>query len=40
MAGMHVLVLPAVGTPQHAAHEAELIVDWLSGLGVQASVVR
>ncbi|MFF0105510.1 hypothetical protein [Streptomyces hirsutus] len=37
---MHVLVLPGGGYAEHAPHEAEPIVDWLSGIGVQASVFR
>ncbi|MEW2084838.1 alpha/beta hydrolase [Streptomyces sp. NPDC005283] len=37
---MHVIVLPGGGYAEHAPHEAEPIVDWLSGLGVQASVFR
>lgn len=40
MARMHVIVLPGGGYAEHAPHEAEPIVDWLSGLGVQASVFR
>ncbi|MFG2865928.1 alpha/beta hydrolase [Streptomyces sioyaensis] len=34
------IVLPGGGYAEHAPHEAEPIVDWLSGLGVQASVFR
>ncbi|MFF7234050.1 prolyl oligopeptidase family serine peptidase [Streptomyces sioyaensis] len=37
---MHVIVLPGGGYAEHAPHEAAPIVDWLSGLGVQASVFR
>jgi acetyl esterase/lipase len=37
---MHVIVLPGGGYAEHAAHEAEPIVSWLAGLGVQASVFR
>ncbi|MFE7774951.1 alpha/beta hydrolase [Streptomyces sp. NPDC057445] len=40
MAGTHVIVLPGGGYAEHAPHEAEPIVDWLSGLGVRASVFR
>jgi acetyl esterase/lipase len=36
----HVIVLPGGGYAQHAPHEAEPIVRWLSGLGVRASVFR
>jgi acetyl esterase/lipase len=36
----HVIVLPGGGYSQHVAHEAEPIVGWLQGLGVQASVFR
>ena len=34
------IVLPGGGYAEHAPHEAEPIVDWLSGLGVSASVFR
>ena len=34
------IVLPGGGYVAHAAHEAEPIVGWLSGLGLQASVFR
>ncbi|WP_405412564.1 alpha/beta hydrolase [Streptomyces decoyicus] len=34
------IVLPGGGYAEHAPHEAEPIVDWLSGLGVEASVFR
>ncbi|MFD9222893.1 alpha/beta hydrolase [Streptomyces sp. NPDC060064] len=40
MARIHVIVLPGGGYAEHVPHEAEPIVDWLSGLGVQASVFR
>jgi acetyl esterase/lipase len=40
VARTHVIVLPGGGYAEHAPHEAEPIVDWLSGLGVQASVFR
>src|SRR5271154_92201 len=36
----HMIVLPGGGYAEHAAHEAEPIVAWLSGLGVRASVFR
>jgi acetyl esterase/lipase len=36
----HVIVLPGGGYAEHAAHEAEPIVDWLEGLGARASVFR
>ncbi|MEN1882668.1 alpha/beta hydrolase [Streptomyces mirabilis] len=36
----HVIVLPGGGYEVHAAHEAEPIVDWLIGLGLEASVFR
>jgi acetyl esterase/lipase len=36
----HMIVLPGGGYAEHAAHEAEPIVDWLSGLGARASVFR
>ena len=39
-AGTHMIVLPGGGYAQHAAHEAEPIVNWLNGLGVRASVFR
>jgi acetyl esterase/lipase len=38
--GTHIVVLPGGGYAEHAAHEAEPIVAWLNGLGVQASVFR
>jgi acetyl esterase/lipase len=34
------IVLPGGGYAEHAAHEAEPIADWLTGLGVSASVFR
>jgi acetyl esterase/lipase len=34
------VVLPGGGYAEHVAHEAEPVVDWLSGLGVRASVFR
>jgi acetyl esterase/lipase len=37
-AGSHVIVLPGGGYAQHVAHEGEPIVDWLNGLGLEASV--
>ncbi|MFJ5227911.1 alpha/beta hydrolase [Streptomyces sp. NPDC088400] len=40
MAETHVIVLPGGGYAEHAPHEAEPIVDWLSGIGVRASVFR
>ena len=36
----HVVVLPGGGYAQHVAHEGQPIVDWLNGLGLQASVFR
>jgi acetyl esterase/lipase len=36
----HLIVLPGGGYSEHAAHEAEPILDWLNGLGVPASVFR
>src|SRR3954454_11046704 len=36
----HLIVLPGGGYSDHAPNEAEPIVDWLTGLGVQASVLR
>jgi acetyl esterase/lipase len=38
--GTHVIVLPGGGYSQHVAHEAEPIVGWLEGLGLDASVFR
>jgi acetyl esterase/lipase len=40
MTGTHLIVLPGGGYAQHVAHEAEPIVGWLDGLGVEASVFR
>jgi acetyl esterase/lipase len=40
MTRTHMIVLPGGGYAAHAEHEAEPIVDWLSGLGIQASVFR
>lgn len=34
------IVLPGGGYAQHAAHEAEPVVDWLGDIGVRASVFR
>jgi acetyl esterase/lipase len=34
------IVLPGGGYAAHVAHEAEPVTDWLSGLGVHASVFR
>jgi acetyl esterase/lipase len=36
----HVIVLPGGGYAEHVPHEAEPVVDWLSGLGLRASVFR
>ena len=36
----HVLVLPGGGYSTHEPHEAEPIVAWLAGLGVDATVLR
>jgi acetyl esterase/lipase len=36
----HMVVLPGGGYSAHAAHEAEPVADWLTGLGYQASVCR
>jgi len=36
----HMIVLPGGGYAQHAAHEAEPIVEWLETLAVSASVFR
>lgn len=35
-----VLVLPGGGYRMHAAHEAEPVADWLTGLGLNAAVLR
>ena len=40
MPNTHMIVLPGGGYATHAEHEAEPIVEWLSGLGLQASVFR
>jgi acetyl esterase/lipase len=40
MTGTHMIVLPGGGYAEHAAHEAEPVVDWLGGTGVRASVFR
>jgi len=40
MTRTHMIVLSGGGYAAHAQHEAEPIVDWLSGLGIQASVFR
>ncbi|MCO6003462.1 prolyl oligopeptidase family serine peptidase [Actinoallomurus purpureus] len=40
MTRTHMIVLPGGGYAAHAQHEAEPIADWLSGLGIQASVFR
>jgi len=36
----HLIVLPGGGYAQHVPNEAEPIVDWLTGIGVRASVFR
>ncbi|MER5932435.1 prolyl oligopeptidase family serine peptidase [Streptomyces sp. NPDC002054] len=36
----HLIVLPGGGYASHASHEAEPIVEWLSTLGLSASVFR
>jgi acetyl esterase/lipase len=36
----HLIVLPGGGYAQHAAHEGDPIVAWLSGIGLSASVFR
>jgi len=36
----HLVVLPGGGYAEHAAHEGDPIVGWLSGLGFRASVFR
>ena len=36
----HLIVLPGGGYSEHVSHEAEPVVDWLTGFGVQASVFR
>jgi acetyl esterase/lipase len=40
VASTHIIVLPGGGYAEHAPHEAEPVADWLSGIGVQASVFR
>lgn len=40
MTGTHMIVLPGGGYAEHAAHEAEPVVDWLGDIGVRASVFR
>ncbi|MFD9509581.1 alpha/beta hydrolase [Streptomyces mirabilis] len=40
MAATHVIVLPGGGYATHVPNEAEPIVDWLNGLGVESSVFR
>ncbi|MCT9108301.1 prolyl oligopeptidase family serine peptidase [Streptomyces mirabilis] len=40
MTGTHMIVLPGGGYAEHAAHEAEPVVDWLGDIGVLASVFR
>ncbi|MFD3581926.1 prolyl oligopeptidase family serine peptidase [Streptomyces sp. NPDC058683] len=40
MTRTHMVVLPGGGYAEHAAHEAEPVVAWLGGIGVQASVFR
>ncbi|MFD5764076.1 alpha/beta hydrolase [Streptomyces sp. NPDC127044] len=40
MTGTHMIVLPGGGYAEHASHEAEPVVDWLSDIGVRASVFR
>lgn len=40
MAGTHMIVVPGGGYATHAQNEAEPIVDWLRGVGIQASVFR
>ena len=37
---VHVIVLPGGGYEVHAEHEAQPVVDWLEGLGLEASVFR
>jgi acetyl esterase/lipase len=38
--GTHMIVLPGGGYAAHAENEAEPIANWLSGIGIQASVFR
>ena len=40
MADAHVIVLPGGGYAEHAPHEAEPVVSWLAGIGIEASVFR
>jgi acetyl esterase/lipase len=40
VAGTHMIVVPGGGYATHAQNEAEPIVDWLRGVGIQASVFR
>ena len=40
MTRTHMIVLPGGGYAAHAQNEAEPIVNWLCGLGIQASVFR
>lgn len=40
MTRTHMIVLPGGGYAAHAENEAEPIVNWLRGLGIQASVFR
>ncbi|MGF7237216.1 MAG: alpha/beta hydrolase [Frankia sp.] len=40
MVATHVIVLPGGGYAEHAAHEAEPVASWLTGIGVHASVFR
>ncbi|MFE4631662.1 hypothetical protein, partial [Streptomyces mirabilis] len=40
MTGTHMIVLPGGGYAEHAAHEAEPVVDWLGDIDVRASVFR
>ncbi len=39
-AGTRMIVLPGGGYAEHAAHEGEPIVEWLTGLGIPAGVFR
>jgi len=38
--GTHMIVLPGGGYAEHTPHEAEPVAEWLSEIGVQASVFR
>jgi acetyl esterase/lipase len=40
VADAHVIVLPGGGYAEHAPHEAEPVVGWLAGIGIEASVFR